>query len=76
MANIVYNSLKKWLKAAGLPEDLHLHSIRHTSISLAANQPNANLRAIQQLSGHSTIAMVEKYVHGFSEGTISLGDDY
>jgi integrase len=68
--------VKMWLRIAGLSEDLCLHSIRHTSLSLAANRPNANLRAIQQLSGHTTLSMVERYINGKSKGKVSFGKNY
>jgi integrase len=67
---------KMWLRLAGLPEDLHLHNLRHTSISLAANHPHANLRAVQQFVGHSTITMTERYTHGRSQGTVDFGRSF
>ncbi len=72
----VSNYCRMWLTLAGLPEDLHLHNLRHTSISLAANQPYANLRAIQQFVGHSTITMTERYTHGRSQGSVDFGREF
>ncbi len=51
------------MRAAGLDEKYHLHSLRHTFASRAVNKGNSNMRHIQLHLGHSAMFVTEGYVH-------------
>ena len=65
-----YTSLKTaWktaCKQAGIT-NLRIHDLRHTFGTRAADA-GAPLRAIQDVMGHSSIAMTERYAHATDEG--------
>lgn len=56
----VQKKLKKCLRAAGLPEYLHWHSLRHTHGTLAANS-GVPIHIIKQIMGHSSVKTTEMY---------------
>ena len=51
---------KAALKAAGLPEDVQLHDLRRTALTLAA-EGGATVAELQRLAGHTTAAMAMHY---------------
>lgn len=53
---------KKYVRKAGLPEDLKFHSLRHTFASWLV-QSGVSLYEVSRLLGHSTVKMSEKYAH-------------
>lgn len=57
-----YVALKKAAKAAGLPEDITIHSLRHTCLSrLAKNGANASI--IMAWAGHKKLTTSQQYIH-------------
>ena len=60
--NAFYTMLKNAVKAAGLPEDITVHSLRHTCLSrLAKNGANASL--IMAWAGHKKLSTSQQYIH-------------
>jgi integrase len=49
-------------RAAGLPPTGRAHTLRHTFCSRLASR-GAPARAIQQLAGHASLAMTQRYMH-------------
>jgi integrase len=62
-----YDSWKRALKAAGLPEDTRFHVLRHTFVSLLI-KANESPKAIQRWVGHkSIIETMDTYGHLYEE---------
>ncbi|MFC1551193.1 tyrosine-type recombinase/integrase [Candidatus Latescibacterota bacterium] len=64
--NYFSNAVKKCMTDCSLPENLHLHSLRHTFITFAI-ESGTPIRAIQQYVDHASIAMTEGYAHDKSD---------
>lgn len=61
------NKLKRVIKGSDLPQDLHLHSLRHTFASLLING-NVSARVIADRLGHSTTkTTLDTYSHVYKE---------
>lgn len=58
----VTHRFKHRIRVAGLPEDIHFHSLRHTFASWLA-QDGVSLYAIQKLLGHSSPNVTQIYSH-------------
>ena len=58
----VSRQFKKAVRANGLSNSLHFHSLRHTFASILA-QKGVSLFFIQKLLGHSNISMTQIYSH-------------
>ena len=58
----VQRRIKHWAAAAGLAVDVHPHMLRHSFASHVL-QSSGDLRAVQELLGHASIASTQIYTH-------------
>jgi site-specific recombinase XerD len=64
----VQHIVKKYIKAAGLdPERYSTHKLRHTAATLMYRHGKVDIRALQEILGHESIATTEIYTHVDSE---------
>lgn len=60
----VQKIVKKYIKEAGLdPQRYSTHKLRHTAATLMYKYGNVDIRALQALLGHESIATTEIYTH-------------
>ncbi|MGO1371995.1 MAG: tyrosine recombinase XerC [Senegalia sp. (in: firmicutes)] len=60
----VQHLVKKHLKNAGLDtDDLSTHKLRHTAATLMYKHGNVDIRALQQILGHSSVSTTQIYTH-------------
>jgi integrase len=62
LENSVSQKFKKYVRRAGLNENLHFHSLRH-SFASALVMSDVSLYAVQKLLGHTTSRTTEIYSH-------------
>jgi integrase/recombinase XerC len=58
----VQRRIKRWALAAGITEDVHPHMLRHSFASHVL-QSSGDLRAVQEMLGHSSISSTQVYTH-------------
>jgi integrase/recombinase XerC len=58
----VQRRIKRWASAAGIPVDVHPHMLRHSFASHVL-QSSGDLRAVQEMLGHASIASTQVYTH-------------
>ena len=58
----VQRRIKRWATAAGLAVDVHPHMLRHSFASHVL-QSSGDLRAVQEMLGHASIASTQVYTH-------------
>lgn len=60
----IQNVVKKHITASGInPEGLSTHKLRHTSATLMYKYGHVDIRSLQQILGHESIATTEIYTH-------------
>ena len=59
---MVFLIIKDLAKTAGLPGDIHPHTLRH-SFATHLVEAGADLRAVQEMLGHKSITTTEIYTH-------------
>ncbi|WP_366924640.1 tyrosine-type recombinase/integrase [Metallumcola ferriviriculae] len=60
----VQNIVKKYVTAAGLdPHSISTHKLRHTAATLMYKYGRVDLRSLQQILGHESVATTEIYTH-------------
>lgn len=58
----VQRRVKRWARAAGLTQDVHPHMLRHSFASHVL-QSSGDLRAVQEMLGHASVASTQVYTH-------------
>lgn len=60
----VQDIVKKYIKKAGLEHrNISTHKLRHTAATLMYQYGNADLRSLQEILGHTSVATTEIYTH-------------
>ena len=61
-ATILESRIKHWARVQGIEADVHPHMLRHSFASHLL-QSSSNLRAVQEMMGHASIASTQVYTH-------------
>lgn len=61
-ATSVRQALSRWALRLGLPQHVHPHMLRH-SFATHVLQSSGDLRAVQEMLGHSSISTTQVYTH-------------
>lgn len=64
-------ALQNALTAAGIERHIGMHDLRHTFATLAV-EAGIDLRTLQALLGHSTLAMTSRYLHASADKATAL----
>ncbi|MFC1552773.1 tyrosine-type recombinase/integrase [Candidatus Latescibacterota bacterium] len=59
------------MRAAGLSEDYHLHTFRHTFVSKVLRD-GENILKLKEWLGHSSVKVTEVYVHDKPQGAVEI----
>ena len=60
----VQNIVKKYVISSGLnPKSISTHKLRHTAATLIYKYGRVDIRSLQQILGHESIATTEIYTH-------------
>lgn len=60
----IQNVVKKYVVSSGLnPKSISTHKLRHTSATLMYKYSKLDIRSLQQILGHESIATTEIYTH-------------
>lgn len=62
-------AVKKVFRKAGLPEELTLHSLRHTYISYLL-EGGVPAKRVKELAGHFSLAVTDRYTHALPKGAV------
>jgi integrase/recombinase XerC len=58
----VRHALSRWARRLGMPQHVHPHMLRH-SFATHVLQSSGDLRAVQEMLGHSSISTTQVYTH-------------
>jgi len=60
----IQNVVKKYVIASGLdPKSISTHKLRHTAATLMYKYGRVDIRSLQQILGHESVATTEIYTH-------------
>lgn len=60
----IQNVVKKFVIASGLdPKSISTHKLRHTAATLMYKYGRVDIRSLQQILGHGSVATTEIYTH-------------